>query len=59
MKINVAIDIKRNQLHRITVHDKNGGTYKYIVTSYKTNTILKPFVFNSTEFPDIEIIDLR
>lgn len=59
MKINIAVDIAKNQLDRITIHDKNGGKYKYVITSYKTNTVLKPFVFDSTDFPDVEVIDLR
>ncbi|MEC9209543.1 MAG: outer membrane lipoprotein carrier protein LolA [Bacteroidota bacterium] len=59
MKINIAVDAAKNQLERITIHDKNGGTYKYLVTSFKSNTIIKPFIFNITDFPGVEVIDLR
>ena len=59
IKINLAIDATKNQLERITINDKNGGTFSYIVKSFKTNTVLKPFTFNINDFPNIEIIDLR
>ena len=58
-KINIAIDATKNQLNRITMHDKNGGTYTYLVNLFKINTTIKPFIFNITEFPGAEIIDLR
>lgn len=59
MKINIAVDAAKNQLNRITMHDKNGGTYTYLVNSFESNTIIKPFIFDSTEFRGAEIIDLR
>ena len=59
MKINIAVDTARNQLERITIHDKNGGTYRYLVKSFKSNTVIKPFIFNIADFPGIEVIDLR
>ena len=59
MKINLEIDSEKNQLTKITLYDKNGGTYSYIVKSFKTDTIIKPFIFDTTNFPNIEVIDLR
>ena len=59
IKINIAVDAAKNQLERITMHDKNGGTYTYLVNSFKSNTVIKPFIFNIKEFPDAEVIDLR
>ena len=59
MKINLAIDAEKKEIHRIIIYDKNGGTYKYKILSYTTNDIIKPFEFNAKEFPNVEIIDLR
>ena len=59
MKINIISDAKKNQLEQITLYDKNGGTYTYLVNSFQINTAIDPFIFNTNEFPGIEIIDLR
>ena len=59
MKVTLAVNADKNQLHKITIFDKNGGTYTYLVSSFKSNTSIDPFNFNSTNYPGIEIIDLR
>jgi len=59
MKITLAVDAAKNQLHKITILDKNGGTYSYLVTSFKSNTSLAPFTFNTFDYPGVEVIDLR
>ena len=59
IKINVEIDDKKNQLKRISIYDKSNGIYTYIIKSFKSNTSIKPFKFDASEFPDIEVIDLR
>jgi outer membrane lipoprotein-sorting protein len=59
MKVTLAVDSAKNQLHKITMHDKNGGTYAYLVTNFKSNTTVAPFAFNSSNYPGIEVIDLR
>lgn len=58
-KINIAIDSITDQLKRIVIHDKNGGTYTYLVKSFTTNTNIKPFIFDIDNFPGVEVIDLR
>jgi outer membrane lipoprotein-sorting protein len=59
MKITLAVDAAKNQLHKITMHDKNGGTYTYLITAFSSNTTIRPFAFNATDFPGVEVIDLR
>lgn len=59
MKINLAIDAAKHQLHKITIHDKNGGTYTYVVTRFISNTSIAPFTFNTEDYPGVEVIDLR
>lgn len=59
IKITIAVDATRNQLERVTAKDKNGASHTYLIKSFKSNTIIKPFNFNIADFPDVEVIDLR
>ena len=59
MKVTLVVDSSKNQLHKITIHDKNGGTYTYLITAFSSNTTIKPFTFNTADFPGLEVIDLR
>ena len=59
MKINIAIDAAKNEIYRIRMHDKNGGTYTYLVNSFKSNTTIKPFYFDTEKNQGVEVIDLR
>ena len=59
IKINIAVDSITHQLKRIVIHDKNGGTYTYLVKSFAINTNIKPFIFDIANFPAVEVIDLR
>ena len=59
MKINIAIDAAKNEIYRIRMHDKNGGTYTYLVNSFKSNTTIKPFYFDTVKQQGVEVIDLR
>ena len=59
IKINLEIDSAKNQINKIEMKDKNGGTYTYKITKFEVNTTLEPFTFDTEKFPKIEIIDLR
>ena len=59
MKVTLAVDAAKNQLHKITILDKNGGTYTYLVNSFKSNIAKVNFTFNINEYPGVEVIDLR
>jgi len=59
IKINIGVDPIKNQLKRMSIYDKSGGIYTYLVKSFKSNTNIKPFIFNISDFPGIEVIDLR
>lgn len=58
-KVSLEIDAAKNQLHKITMHDKNGGTYTYLITAFLSNITVKPFNFNPSDYPNVEVIDLR
>jgi outer membrane lipoprotein carrier protein len=60
-KIQLQINSEKIQLHNIILFDKNGGSFTYLITKFNTDNNLDDnlFKFNSEEYPEIEIIDLR
>jgi outer membrane lipoprotein-sorting protein len=60
-KVQVIIDKAKDQLLEITIFDKNGSTYSYIINSFITNFELadSQFIFNADEYPDADIVDMR
>tara|TARA_B110000444_G_scaffold48495_1_gene44337 strand:+ start:1582 stop:2241 length:660 start_codon:yes stop_codon:yes gene_type:complete len=61
-KIQLQIDSNTLQLFNIILYDKNGGSFTYLITDFKTNfekNNNNEFLFNLTEYPDVEVIDLR
>ena len=59
IKINIEIDASKNQLRKTKIYDKNGGTLAYELKKISVNTKLEPFIFDTKNYADIEIIDLR
>ena len=59
MKIRLTINALKSQISILALYDKNGGIYTYNIKSFKTNQELPPFNFNTTNHPDVEVIDLR
>lgn len=59
-KIELVINAVNTELYKIILFDKNGGTYTYLITSFKSNSNKIPlFTFNLKDYPDVEVIDLR
>ena len=60
-KVGVVIDKAKDQLLEITIFDKNGSTYSYIINSFVPNLELagSQFEFNSDDYPDADIVDMR
>ena len=61
INIELKINKKEMQVSELKLFDKNGGKYIYFVNKFITNQNLdkKLFYFDSNEFPNIDIIDLR
>ena len=60
IKVTLEINAVKKQLTKISIFDKNGGTYTYEVTAFTVNSDnLSPFIFNLSDYPDVDIIDLR
>jgi len=60
-KVRVIIDKGKDQLLEITIFDKNGSTYSYIISEFSPNVELEDsyFNFNLADFPDVDVIDMR
>jgi outer membrane lipoprotein carrier protein len=59
--VRVIIDKAKDQLLEITIFDKNGSTYSYIINKFEPNAAVSDsqFEFNKTEFPGADIVDMR
>lgn len=60
-KVGVIVDKEKDQLLEITIYDKNGSTYSYIINSFIPNLELDDaqFTFNPEDYPDVDIVDMR
>ena len=60
-KIQLQINSEKIQLHNIILFDKNGGSFTYLITKFTSDADLDNnlFKFNTEDYPEIEIIDLR
>ena len=60
-KVLVDIDKSAKSIVSSEVFQKTGDRYLYTITSMKTNTSIPDglFVFNSKDYPKVEVIDLR
>ena len=60
-KIRLKIDKKTNLLDKWTIFDRAGNIFNYEVTNFKVDDTLtdEDFVFDPSEYPDIEVLDFR
>ena len=59
MKIQLTINSLKTQIKTLRLYDKTGGVYAYNIKNFNTNIEVAPFIFNTTNYPNIEVIDLR
>jgi outer membrane lipoprotein carrier protein len=59
MKVRLTINALKNEIHILALYDKNGGVYTYNIKSFKSDISLPSFTFNTANYPDVEVIDLR
>lgn len=60
-KIKLRVDKKTYQIHDVTIFDKGGNRFTYTIKSVKANPKLDDgkFIFRATDYPGVEIVDLR
>ena len=59
MKIRLTINALKNQISILQLYDKTGGVYTYNINNFKSNLDVVPFNFDATNYPEVEVIDLR
>ena len=59
MKIRLTINALKNQISILALYDKTGGVYTYNIKSFKADLDVIPFNFDATNYPEVEVIDLR
>ncbi|RLD54849.1 MAG: hypothetical protein DRJ05_13970 [Bacteroidetes bacterium] len=60
-KVRLTIDKEELQILEITIFDKNGSTYSYIISKFDPNIEIDEglFSFDSNKFPDVDVVDMR
>lgn len=60
-KIVLKVSSKSNLIIGGNVYDKNGNTYSYTISNYSKNPALSDdlFTFNKSDYPKVDVIDLR
>tara|TARA_B100000886_G_scaffold333643_1_gene288030 strand:- start:2838 stop:3455 length:618 start_codon:yes stop_codon:yes gene_type:complete len=60
-KVELFINKSKMQISSFTMIDKQGSHFKYIIDTFVTNKEMKNdfFMFNTADYNDIDIIDLR
>jgi outer membrane lipoprotein-sorting protein len=61
IKLDVLVNADKEQIAEITIHDKNGGTIHYSIDKMTPNVEVSDadFTFNTEEYPDVEVVDMR
>lgn len=60
-KYRVALNARDNTMVHATAYDRHGGSYTYTINKFETNTPVADtlFTFSESEYPDVDVIDLR
>lgn len=59
--VELNIDKELYRITRIAIQDKSGNTFSYIVNKFEPNVAVKDtdFTFNASDYPGVEVIDMR
>ncbi len=60
-KVRLVIDKGKDQLLEITIFDKNGSTYAYVIKKFESDIDITDaaFLFNEGDYPGVDVIDMR
>lgn len=60
-KVELFINKSKMQISSFTMIDKQGSHYKYVINSFIINKEMSNdfFVFKTSDYPDVDVIDLR
>ncbi len=59
--VEMTVDKELYRISRIAIQDKSGNTFTYIVNKWETNVAVSDtdFTFNASDYPGVEVIDMR
>lgn len=60
-RVRLVIDKSKDQLLEITIFDKNGSTYSYVINKFEPNIEASEddFTFKVSDFQGVDVIDMR
>lgn len=60
-KIQIVIDDKKLQIVSFNIFDNGGNEFTYLINKLQHDKIIADhfFVFNPSDFPDVEVVDMR
>ena len=60
-KVELFINKDKMQINSFILIDKQGSNYKYVIDSFETDIEFNKdfFIFNTKEYPEVDVIDLR
>jgi outer membrane lipoprotein-sorting protein len=60
-RVRLILDKNKKQLIRLTVYEKEGIQYTYVVNKFTVNQNISEgqFSFDPAKYPDVELIDIR
>ena len=61
VKLEVIINADKKQFSEISIFDKNGGKIHYKIDTFTPdiNITDDDFIFNTEDYPDVEVVDMR
>lgn len=60
-KVRLTLDKDKLEILDISIFDKNGSTYSYVISKFVPNIEISPdlFSFDTEKFPDVDVVDMR
>ncbi len=60
-KVRLTLDKDKLEILDISIFDKNGSTYSYVISRFVPNIEVSPglFSFDASKFPDVDVVDMR
>jgi outer membrane lipoprotein-sorting protein len=60
-RVELFVDKDKMEVYAISLYDQNGSTYTYKIVTFIPDAPINEadFVFNESNFPDFDVIDMR
>ncbi len=60
-KVRLTLDKDKLEILEISIFDKNGSTYSYVIGKFVPNVEIPEglFTFDASKYPDVDVVDMR